>query len=300
MNTDNLTLPPCPVCGGTELKTAASEPGLTIIRCAGCSMLFSDPYCSQFTEKCGKCGNRCLKPDSAAPGYYAALSITPRLRLEKKRLERIRAVTGAVFTGKRVLEIGSGVGALASLLHGEGADYTGLEPVKMFYEKSVKSFPGLASRIKNIFLTGAALPEKHFDIIIAADVLEYVAGPVALLARLKSHLRPGGRIYLEVPNETFFLLRTWLRARLGLYSSLVHPGHVNFFNRKTMRLAAGGAGLRVASLRQISLLSDEERLRLTLKKELPAWLKAASWAARRTRFDLPLQQGNFVCVCGGE
>lgn len=291
--------PPCPLCGSKDPRTAASEPGLAIMRCRGCSMLYASPYCSQFTDKCEKCGNRCMKPDSAAPAYYGDLSTGPRLRLEKKRLERIRAAAGPAFAGKRVLEIGSGVGALGSLLQGEGADYTGLEPVRMFYDKSVASFPELAPRIRNLFITGAEFPENHFDIIIAADVLEYVADPVALLARLKGHLKPGGVLYLEVPNETFFLLRTKVRAVLGLYSSLVHPGHVNLFSRKTLGLAVSGAGLRALGLYQISLLSDAERLRMTLKKELPPWLSLASGLARLTKFDLPLQQGNLVCVCSG-
>ncbi len=298
MTTTDIETTPCPICGGKDAKTAASEPGLAIMRCGGCSMLFASPYCSHFYEKCEKCGNRCMRPDTAAAANYGGLSIEPRLRLEKKRLERLRAAAGPAFSGKLVLEIGSGVGALGSLLHGEGAEYTGLEPVPMFYEKSVESFPELASRIRNLFITEAGLPKKHFDVIIAADVLEYAAGPVALLARLKEHLKPGGRIYLEVPNETFFLLRTKLRAGLGLYSSLVHPGHVNFFNRKTLALTVGGAGLSGTEFYQVSLLSDEDRLRMTLKRELPPWLKTASRAARLSKIDLLLQQGNLVCVCG--
>jgi len=77
MNSDTTILQPCPVCGGKDLSETASEPGLAIMRCGACSMFFASPYCSQFSDKCDKCGRRCLKSDSAAPDYYAGLDGAP-------------------------------------------------------------------------------------------------------------------------------------------------------------------------------------------------------------------------------
>ncbi len=294
MNEDSF-LKACPVCGSAVLGTALSAPGLTMRACGACSMLFAEPYCSQLTEKCDKCGKRCPKP-ADAPEHYADLYIEGRLRLEAARLARVEAALGRPLSGLRVLEAGAGVGALGSLLAARGADYSGLEPVPMFHEALSRGFPALAPRVRRGFL-GAEDPGPY-DLVVAADVLNYVAGPVQVLARLKALLAPNGTLYLEVPNERFFALRTAARRALGIYSSPVHPGHVNFFGPGPLREAAGRAGLAVRELYQVSLLADAERLRMTLRRRPPAWLRAASLAARLTRFDLLLQQGNLVCVCG--
>ena len=296
MDTALPTATSCPLCGGNCTKKTASEPGLTINRCGNCSMTFATPYCSQFTDKCLRCANKCLKADAAAPQYYADLFPGIRLLLEKSRLERIKKAAGGRLKGRKVLELGSGVGALARLLADEGAVYEGLEPMEMFYKKSVEYFPELAGNIKNCFVEGLKAPEGGWDIIIAADVLEYIANPTDFLRSLRKMLAGDGFLYLEVPNEVFFFVRTAVRARLELYNSLAHPGHVNFFSPATLKRTVREAGLR-PFCRQISILSDPARLKATLKKEPPLWLSLASLLARWTKFDLALQQGNLVCVC---
>ena len=48
---------------------------------------------------------------------------------------------------------------------------------------------------------------------------------------------------------------------------------------------------------RLSIAGDEDRLFLTIKKELPFYLKAVSLCARLTKADLPLRLGNTVCLC---
>jgi SAM-dependent methyltransferase len=272
----------CPLCAAT----VAGRPGAFALRCGACGFAFALPYCSQFTDKCLACANKCVKEDTAAPAYYAARSAGLRLKVEERRLRRITGLAGSL-KGKNTLEIGAGAGALGSLLINSGADYSGLEPSKLLYGESLRSFPDAAARISNGFLPEDWPGAQRFAFIAAIDVLEYIAGPAAFLKRAALALEPGGLIYLEVPDESFFRARTAARKLLKLYSGPVHPGE--------------NAGLRVKEAGKFSLLGDPARLAATLKRPLPLWLKAASLAARLTRLDLALGQGNlFMLLTGPE
>ena len=295
MTKDQADTEICPLCAAP----VAARPGAFALRCGACGFVFALPYCSQFTDKCLACSNKCVKEDTAAPAYYAGRSAGLRLKVEERRFRRITALAGGM-NGKKVLEIGAGTGALASLLIKAGADYSGLEPSKLLYDESLRSFPDAAARISNGFLPEGWPGAQRFAFIAANDVLEYIAGPAAFLKRTALALEPGGLIYLEVPDESFFRARTAARKLLKLYTGPVHPGHINFFSSATLARAARDAGLRIKAAGKFSLLGDPDRMAATLKRPLPPWIKAASLAARLTHLDLTLGQGNLFALCGAQ
>lgn len=283
----------CPLCAAP----VAARPGAFALRCGACGFTFALPYCSQFTDKCLACANKCVKEDTAAPGYYAPRSAALRLKVEERRLRRITGLAGGLG-GRKVLEIGAGAGALGSLLLKAGASYSGLEPSELLYKESLRSFPDAAARIKHGFLPADWPGAGRYDFIAAIDVLEYIAGPAAFLKKAALALERNGLLYLEVPDESFFAARSAARKYLKLYRGPVHPGHINFFSAATLSRAVRDAGLRLEAAGKFSLLGDPDRLSATLKRPLPFWLKTASLAARLTRLDLALGQGNLFALCG--
>jgi SAM-dependent methyltransferase len=48
--------------------------------------------------------------------------------------------------------------------------------------------------------TAAALRER-WDVVVLAAILEHVYDPLVLLARIHDALRPGGVVFIDVPNE---------------------------------------------------------------------------------------------------
>jgi 2-polyprenyl-3-methyl-5-hydroxy-6-metoxy-1,4-benzoquinol methylase len=50
-------------------------------------------------------------------------------------------------------------------------------------------------------LLDANLQENYFDFIYVDSVVEHVLNPVEYLTKIKSLLRPGGVIYIGIPNE---------------------------------------------------------------------------------------------------
>lgn len=95
---------------------------------------------------------------------------------------------------KRVLDIGSGQGALQDLV----ADFTGLDiasTAARFYHKP--------------FIVGSAtelpFPDDSFDAVWTIDVLEHVPHPEKALSEIRRVLRPGGYLFLHAAWD----VRSW-------------------------------------------------------------------------------------------
>ncbi len=87
---------------------------------------------------------------------------------------------------KRILDVGSGQGALQDLV----SDYTGLDissPAARFYHKP--------------FVVGSAtelpFPDDSFDAVWTIDVLEHVPQPEKALAEIRRVVRPGGYLFID-------------------------------------------------------------------------------------------------------
>lgn len=281
----------CKLCGGGRLKVSLRSQGNDILKCADCGFMFREPYRGCAASKCAACENRCIDRLSD-PGFLEA-----RLRVDGRRAERIKKLAGTDLSDTRVIELGAGLGCLGQHLASCSAEYLGLESSPVFYDCLKKNFPGLAGRTLNAYLPG---PEQagRFGLLAAVDVLQFAPDPLAFLKEAVLALRPGGLVYVEVPDESSAPLRAKVRRALGLYAgNPLHHGHINFFTPVSLRFLLEKAGLSAVSMRQASIAGDEDRLFLTLKRKLPAWVRAASLAARLTRADTLLGLGNTVCLC---
>lgn len=93
----------------------------------------------------------------------------------------------------------------------------------------------------------AALPEGGFHTVFALDVLEHIPDIQPLLGRLRSLLRPGGRIVLSGPTEN------WL-YRLGRAIS-GFSGHYHVANIYQIEQLFEQAGFRAVQLKVLYPLS---------------------------------------------
>lgn len=125
-----------------------------------------------------------------------------------------------------------------------------------------------------VIATAAALPD-HADLITCAQVLEHVSDPQALLDAMIALLRPGGLVYLEVPDQIWrragpklgrralgWLCRhpslllaadiygTAFRVKTGILPPLGFVPmreHINFFSAQALQAFVTGAGLTIRS-----------------------------------------------------
>jgi len=94
---------------------------------------------------------------------------------------------------------------------------------------------------------GGPFPGLEFDAVLFVDVLEHLKSPQTVLARFKSVLAPGGRIFVSLPNVAHFTMRLALLCGRFDYrpSGILDRTHLRFFTYKTGRRLIEDAGYRV-------------------------------------------------------
>jgi 2-polyprenyl-3-methyl-5-hydroxy-6-metoxy-1,4-benzoquinol methylase len=157
-------------------------------------------------------------------------------------------VVRMIGTNFSVLEIGSGPGSITKQLTAIGnckvtalaIDPVAIELVKPFCEEV---FPAdLNSPTWN-----AILNEKKFDVVLAADVLEHVYDPLAVLKKMTSHLNDDGRIVLSLPHVCHCAITACLLLEDFDYRDwgLLDKTHIRFFGLKNMQTLIAASGLSV-------------------------------------------------------
>jgi 2-polyprenyl-3-methyl-5-hydroxy-6-metoxy-1,4-benzoquinol methylase len=134
---------------------------------------------------------------TARPPSYAAYG-----RLRATMTFKVAASFGA----KRVLEVAAGDASLSAALQQQGCEVV----VNDLRDEDIREAVRHFSNAEAIRVAGGNVfdldPKEigEFDLVIACELIEHVADPVALLRKLKSFLAPGGRVMVTTPNGAYF------------------------------------------------------------------------------------------------
>ncbi len=102
--------------------------------------------------------------------------------------------------GRRVLEIGCGLGWVLALL-GDDGDVTGVDVSAYAVDSAARRVPRgrfFLAGIEEGLPAGAA--DTPYDLVLARYVLEHLADPAKAVRVVREALRPGGFFFLSVPN----------------------------------------------------------------------------------------------------
>ena len=157
--------------------------------------------------------------------------------------ERIAALVPA---GAEVLELGCGEGQLTRLLAERGCLVDCIDPQ-----------PGpAASQAARTCLTGEVADvatltkDRRYDWILAADTLEHVTDPEALLTALHGLVRPEGVLLAAVGNVSHWFMRLSLLAGRFSYTprGLLDRTHLRLFTPETFTRLLSDSGFHVTHL----------------------------------------------------
>jgi SAM-dependent methyltransferase len=98
-------------------------------------------------------------------------------------------------TGKRVLEIGCGLGTDGAQFAQAGADYTGVDLTEAAVELARKRFElfGLPGKLRTADAEQLDFPDESFDVVYSHGVLHHTPDITAAVREIHRVLRPGGK-----------------------------------------------------------------------------------------------------------
>lgn len=236
----------CDLCGSSKFRVRKSlnrrlgieGSKFNVVRCLNCGLLSICP----------------LPDESEFDSIYDDYGVkrdrlsheTQRLNIYANKLKKLEELAG----GKKLLDIGAGLGTFMKCAKEYGYDVTGIE-----YEKGqcrqAKEFYGI-DLINNTFEHAYELLRKErFDVINLHHVLEHVRSPRKLLESAYNILSNNGVLLIEVPNQ-FCNLKTELRYYL--FRKWPHPDnslhHLYFFSIKTLKKYIELTGFKIVEVNQ--------------------------------------------------
>ena len=146
------------------------------------------------------------------------------------------------FIGRRVLEVGSGIGTMTSRLVDVADVVLGIEPNPNCIsriQETMHRHPRFTLRTCHLEECDSnELASQRFDSVICVNVLEHIADDAAALRGFKRILVPGGRVLIFVPA---------VQAAYGPLDAEL--GHHRRYSKRTLRAAFEAAGLELIRLR---------------------------------------------------
>jgi ubiquinone/menaquinone biosynthesis C-methylase UbiE len=175
------------------------------------------------------CGSKFADQQFGSPEFFQAIE-RHRYTLEPHTAEM------AAFEqarGKRVLEIGCGLGTDGARFAQAGADYIGLDlsPVSLHWARENVQQRHLPARWLLADAESLPFPDATFDLVYSSGVLHHTPDFAAAVAEIHRVLRPGGRA----------VVMTYHRHSLNYYVG------IQFLRRLGAMLLTTNAGIRVAA-----------------------------------------------------
>lgn len=250
----------CPVCGSTQINPlltvkdhSVSKQEFVIWQCSNCSLRFTQDV-----------------PDESSIGsYYQSADYISHSNTSKglvnQLYQKVRNYTlhqkanliiGQTVKQGRILDLGAGIGAFLNTMKEKGWEIEGIEPdngarqqAKTLFNIELKETTALEQ-----------LPPNNFDAITLWHVLEHVHQLHSYVERLKTLLKPQGKIFIAVPNYESFDGSVY-KLYWAAYDV---PRHLYHFTPKSIEALVQQHGLKLVSKKPmwfdsfyISLLSSK-------------------------------------------
>jgi SAM-dependent methyltransferase len=217
----------CPLCSGASLEKEFGARDFryngarvfAVARCRSCGFKFLNPRPKEDSIEEFYRDDFYSAPDSPAQKIWAPLFSLIR-KAFIRRLKRYKP-------GGRLLDIGCGSGELLSLAFSQGYDVYGVEPCP---QAKNHFFTDINHKISNKTLRECAFTGAYFDIVLLYQSLEHVHELDTTLKEISRVTKPGGFLFISVPNSDFFEARLFGRY----YYNLEVPRHLYFFNRASL------------------------------------------------------------------
>jgi 2-polyprenyl-3-methyl-5-hydroxy-6-metoxy-1,4-benzoquinol methylase len=142
------------------------------------------------------------------------------------------------FSGRRVLEIGCGLGTDGAQFAKAGADYVGVDLTEAAVEFARSNFSARGLRGEFLKADAEQLPFRadSFDHVYSFGVVHHTPNPTAVMHEIRRVLRPGGTVSVTVYNRTSINYYVEIMFLRKLGRALLRPAWAPALLARTLRL----------------------------------------------------------------
>ncbi|MEW6319634.1 MAG: methyltransferase domain-containing protein [Acidobacteriota bacterium] len=231
---DLLVRRPCPTCAADHSTHELTKDHLALVRCLECGLVYVNPIFDEqhYKEVYGSATYQAIMKDLGEASH--------EYRVERFGRERVE-VMGQHLEGvaqPRYLDVGCSTGFVveAATQRGWRAEGIDLNPSAIEFGQR----RGLNLRVAALEEAGVA--PGSLDAISLFDVLEHLARPAEVVVQAAGLLRPGGVLYLYVPNYD-----SASRLLMGADAHFIWPTHhLNYYTPATLSDLVARHGLETA------------------------------------------------------
>jgi 2-polyprenyl-3-methyl-5-hydroxy-6-metoxy-1,4-benzoquinol methylase len=227
---DLLTPRLCPTCGSADARHELDKDHMRLVRCAACDLVYVSPTFDDAHYK-----------KVYASQEYQEIVRDLGIRSHAYRVERFGGERVGLMAqhlsmpAPRYLDVGCSTGFVVEAARDAGwqAVGTDLNPSAVEFGRS----RGLD--LRTVAVEDAGFDEGSFDAVSLFDVLEHLLAPVRTLRACTRLLRPGGIVFLYVPNYD-----SASRLLMGKDAHFIWPTHhLNYYTPATIRDLMSREGL---------------------------------------------------------
>jgi 2-polyprenyl-3-methyl-5-hydroxy-6-metoxy-1,4-benzoquinol methylase len=257
-NMSDPAIEPCDLCAGRDFKQVAMENGHRIWRCRSCGLVQVRPLPVQTGEN--------------NQAYWQVDLEDPALRKSRlgsrevyvHGLSRMAAASGETIEGKRVLDVGCGMGIFLELVREQGGVPHGID-ISPEAAEITRRLGGIDSIRVGEFET-SDLPAESVQVVTGWNVLEHTRSPRRWLVRAHQLLEAGGLLLVKVPNVRFSSIASRLTPalrKLGVspssYLATKPPLHLYGFSETSLRRLLEAASFEVLSVESARIRESSGR-----------------------------------------
>jgi 2-polyprenyl-3-methyl-5-hydroxy-6-metoxy-1,4-benzoquinol methylase len=153
--------------------------------------------------------------------------------------------------GLRRLDLGAAGGHLGRAVRDRCSYLAGVEPDRSLPPSAREGYDDW----RTVDARHAGEWDRPFDVVVCADVLEHLANPEQLLARIHHWLHPEGILLASIPNIANVSIRAALLFGHFRYTErgILDRTHLSFYTRSSAHRLISDSGFRVTSVRSTAM-----------------------------------------------
>src|SRR5262249_14744066 len=193
---------PCPICGASAALVLGARGGRAhrdgkgietrVVRCTECHGVYQRPtLVPEFNPY----------TDCAPDAYFQHHSTSRKIALGQQLAVFAESVLGRPGS---MLELGCGRGELLRGAANRGWSVRGVEMTEAFARIATEEH---GVEVERAAIESAQSLVASYDIVLLAAILEHLYDPAETLRRVRGALRPGGLVFIDVPNECSLMSR---------------------------------------------------------------------------------------------